>query len=130
MQQINLGKISLKAGEDLSTKMYYCGKLDASGNVVLGDANCVVIGVIDGKAKMGEAVAVNILGTTKVVAGGAISVGSKVICNANGKVISLPATSGTYNVFGVALQSAEDDGDIIEVLIRPESIVVAGGEEE
>jgi hypothetical protein len=124
-QQIVLGKITLVAGEDLSNKMYYLVKLDNNGNAVLCGSNGVAIGILDGKPKAGERTAVNILGTSQVVAGGAISVGSKVISDANGKAVALPSTPGTYNVIGIALQSAGSDGEIIEILIRPETVVIS-----
>jgi hypothetical protein len=124
-QQIVLGKITLVAGEDLSDKMYYLVKLDSDGNAVLCGSNEVAIGILDGKPKAGERSAVNILGTSQVVAGGEISVGSKVISDANGKAVALPTDAGTYNVIGIALQSADSDGEIIEILIRPETVVIS-----
>jgi hypothetical protein len=124
-QQITLGKITLIAGDDLSDKMYYFVKLDGDGNAVLSGSNDVVIGVLDGKPKTGERTAVNILGTSQVVAGGEIPVGSKVISDANGKAVALPTDAGTYNVVGIALQSAGSDGEIIEILIRPETVVIS-----
>jgi len=124
-QQIVLGKITLVAGEDLSNKMYYLVKLDNNGNAVLCGNNEVAIGILDGKPKTGERSAVNILGTSQVVAGGSIPVGSKVISNAEGKAVVLPTNAGTYNVIGIALQSAGSDGEIIEILIRPETVVIS-----
>jgi len=124
-QQIVLGKITLVAGEDLSNKMYYLVKLNSNGNAVLCGNNEIAIGILDGKPKTGERSAVNILGTSQVVAGGAIPVGSKVISDANGKAITLSSNAGTYNVIGIALQSAGSDGEIIEILIRPETVVIS-----
>jgi hypothetical protein len=124
-QQIVLGKITLVAGEDLSNKMYYLVKLNSNGNAVLCGANEVAIGILDGKPKAGERSAINILGTSQVVAGGEIPVGSKVISNAEGKAVRLPTNAGTYNVIGIALQSAGSDGEIIEILIRPETVVIS-----
>jgi hypothetical protein len=124
-QQIVLGKITLVAGEDLSNKMYYLVKLDSNGNAVLCGSNEVAIGILDGKPKAGERSAVNILGTSQVVAGGTIPVGSKVISNVEGKAVALPTNAGTYNVIGIALQSAGSDGEIIEILIRPETVVIS-----
>jgi hypothetical protein len=124
-QQIILGKITLVAGEDLSNKMYYLVKLNSNGNAVLCGNNEVAIGILDGKPKTGERSAVNILGTSQVVAGGSIPVGSKVFSNAEGKVVALPTSAGTYNVIGIALQGAGSDGEIIEILIRPETVVIS-----
>jgi len=124
-QQVNFGKLTFIAGEDLSDKMYYVVKLDSNGNVVLCGANEVAIGVLDGKPKAGERVAVNILGTSKVVSGGEIAVGSKVVSDANGKVVTMPVASGTYNVIGIALESSAGDGQLIEVLLRPETVVIS-----
>lgn len=116
-QQINLGKISLKAGADLRTKMYHLVKLDTDGNIVLCGANERAIGVLDGKPNVGENVAVNILGTTKVVAGGAIGIGDYVVSNANGQVV-VKGNDDT-NIVGVALESASNAGEIIEILLMP-----------
>jgi len=124
-QQIVLGKITLVAGEDLSNKMYCLVKLDSDGNAVLCGNNEVAIGILDGKPKAGERSAVNILGTSQVVAGGSIPIGSRVISNTEGKAIALPTDAGTYNVIGIALQSAGSDGEIIEILIRPETVVIS-----
>jgi len=124
-QQVNFGKLTFIAGEDLSDKMYYVVKLDSNGNVVLCGANEVAIGVLDGKPKAGERVAVNILGTSKVVSGGEIAVGSKVVSDANGKVVTMPVEAGTYNVIGIALESSSGDGQLIEVLLRPETVVIS-----
>lgn len=124
-QQIVLGKITLVAGADLSNKMYCLVKLDSDGNAVLCGNNEVAIGILDGKPKAGERSAVNILGTSQVVAGGSIPIGSRVISNTEGKAIALPTDAGTYNVIGIALQSAGSDGEIIEILIRPETVVIS-----
>ena len=124
-QQVNFGKLTFIAGEDLSDKMYYVVKLDSNGNVVLCGANEVAIGVLDGKPKAGERVAVNILGTSKVVSGGEIAVGSKVVSDANGKVVTMPVEAGTYNVIGIALESSSGDGQLIEVLLRSETVVIS-----
>lgn len=115
-QQINLGKITLKAGDDLSTKMYHIVKLDNNGNVVLCGAGERAIGILDGKPKLGESVAVNILGTSKVVVGGAINIGSYVVSNNNGQAIERTNES---NVIGIALESSSNAGEIIEVLLMP-----------
>lgn len=116
-QQINLGKITLKSGQDLRTKMYHLVKLDADGNVVLCGANERAIGVLDGKPNVGESVAVNILGTSKVVVGGAINVGDYVVSNENGQVIK--KTDTDTNIVGIALENSSNAGEIIEILLMP-----------
>ncbi len=120
MAQHNVfGKISLKSGADLRDKMYHLVKLDNDGDLILCGNNEISIGVLDGKPNVGENVSVIILGTSKIVSGGEINVGSLVISNEQGKVIKLPPQNGVYNVIGVALQQSNGDGEIIEVLLRP-----------
>lgn len=118
-QQNVFGKISLKAGQDLSNKIYHLVKLDANGNAVLSGSDDRVIGVLDTKGKQGEVVAVNILGTSKVVAGGPINIGSYIVSNANGQAVE---RTSEVNVIGIALESASNAGEIIEILLMPLSL--------
>ncbi len=118
-QQINFGKLAFKAGEDLTTKMYHLVKLNNDGTIVLCGADERAIGVLDGKPRVGESVAVNVLGTSKVVVGGAVNIGDYLVSNANGQVIT---RTNETNVIGIALENASNAGEIIEMLIIPLSL--------
>lgn len=65
-------------------------------------------------------------GTVKVVAGGAIPKGSRVIWGTGGKVIVVPASAGTYRTLGIKLsQGTSANNDVIEILDVIESVTVA-----
>lgn len=75
-----------------------------------------VLGVTRSDAASGKPVAVDVLGTTVVEAGAAISsVGTLLETDANGKAV--PKTTGT--AVAVALQTAGGAGRRIEVLLLP-----------
>jgi hypothetical protein len=92
---------------------------DASHVAVCG-ASTVPLGVIaDEASDAGEEVAVELLGaagsTVRMVAGGAVPVGSLVYTAANGLVTTLSAAAGTYYCVGIALSAATASGEVIEV---------------
>jgi len=62
-----------------------------------------------------DTVSVHVLGTAQVVAGGAVEVGEAVQVGSGGKAV--PHASGEK--VGRALQAANADGDLIEVLLIP-----------
>lgn len=103
----------LEAGADLSANQFHIVKLDASGNVVLGAASTdVVLGVLQNKPLLGEAVCVAKGGVSKVLCGAvSVAVGDLVASNASG----LAATAGGGdNAVGIALEEA-DPGQIFSV---------------
>ncbi len=112
----------LVAAADLSTKQYYAVKVDSNGKIALcSSAGEFVTGILQNKPVAAEAAQVQHSGTTKAVAGAAITAGARVMTNASGKVITL-ATSASI-ACGVALESAGADGDIIEIaLIRSNDV--------
>jgi hypothetical protein len=76
-----------------------------------------VLGVVqDNNANIGTASEVAILGTTKVVAGGSISIGQYVGTNAVGKAVH--ATTGFQKV-GIALEASTASGQIIAIALIP-----------
>lgn len=111
----------LVAAADLSANQYYAVKVNSSGQIalcsVLGE---VPTGILQNKPTSGQAAEVRHGGTSKAVAGAAITAGASVMVNASGKVITL-ATTGS-NAIGIALESAGADGDIIEILVKPVDI--------
>ena len=111
-QQINALNLSLKAGADLSGNQFYFVKISDEQTVALAGAGNG-IGVLQNKPKNGETALVTVLGTAKVIAGGAITAGDFIVSDANGKAV---VASGPANARGIALEFASA-GDIIEVLL-------------
>lgn len=78
-------------------------------------------GVFRTDATAGEPVPLDCLGTTVVVAGGAVALDEEIEVGADGKAVAHDAGV----VVGRATQAADGDGDRIEVLLIPN--VAAGG---
>jgi hypothetical protein len=112
---------------DLQTRVFTAGEalaayrlvIMSNNEVVLADAgDTAVMGStgIDGAVADGADVNVrlwNASGTRRLTAGGAITAGAAVAVAADGKVVAL---TDEANGYGVALESAAADGDVIEVL--------------
>lgn len=100
----------------------------ADGTVKLATSGDVAIGVLFQKRQGNPNVNVRILGkdgTVKVVAGGVIAKGSRVIWGTGGKVITQTLTTGSYRTLGRKLaQGSCASGDIIEILDVIEPIIV------
>lgn len=116
--------ISRKANADLSTKQYFFVEGIAGGKVDVANAvTDLVLGVLqDAPAASGRNCSVAVLGTTKVVAGGAIAELSKVSPTAAGKA---QVAASTHIVRGIALEAALADGDIIEILLVDSGVPLA-----
>ena len=114
------GAVTYKADAVISTR-FLLGKIGTdSAHVNLAGAADIPIGVItDEASEIEDGVNVNLLGssksTQKMVAGAAIAAGAFVVPTAGGKVITLPASAGTYYIVGRALGAAAADDDEIEV---------------
>jgi hypothetical protein len=111
--------ISVAAGANLSAKQYFFVKPDGT----LCGAGGKALGVLQNNPTSGQAAGVRVLGCTKVVYGGSISVGDYVASDANGKAVLATVASvlaGTPeplagdHVIGIALTagSASDVGSI------------------
>lgn len=114
--------ISLKAAADLSTKQHYFVELSAAQTVNVCNATTdKAVGVLNNKPTAADKAAeVDILGTTKVVAGAAIAAGALVAPTAAGKAQTAVATQYAR---GMALEAAGADGDIIEILLLPMTVM-------
>lgn len=114
---------TFEAGEDMDTKQYCIVQLSATGKAEVGEgATDLIIGVLQNKPKSGEGALVRFLGTSKVKAGGAISIGDFVTTNSSGEAVAT-TTDGNI-VIGRALEAA-DDGDIFEVQLGIQHLFIA-----
>lgn len=99
----------------LATKQFFIVKQHTDGTVILSAAATDKhVGIVQNKPAIGAAANIQILGTAKVIAGGAISVGAWVTSDGSGQAV---ATTNAGDVIigkylGVA---AAASGDIIEV---------------
>ena len=127
-QQVGVLDITFTAGENLSEKQYYAVYLSADQTVSLCTTSYLnAIGILQNKPKSGEAAVIRPIGcggTSKVKTGGAIAVGKRLKVDTDGMCIveSTPNATEQWCV-GVALEASGADGDIIETLLAPFSLV-------
>lgn len=97
--------------------------LDSNGKWALAGAADKALGValetVTAADKPLSAVLLNGAGTVKMKAGVAISVGALVYSAASGKI----GVTGTNKLEGRAVDAASADGDIIEIMVMPVSII-------
>jgi hypothetical protein len=86
----------------------------AAGAQAIADSNA--IGVSRTAGVSGQDIPVDVLGTTIVEAGGAISVGDTLESDSQGRAVPW-ATSGAR--VGIALEAASGAGEFIEILLIP-----------
>lgn len=80
-------------------------------------ASDISIGVMQNKPQVsGQAATIGIRGITNVMAGAAVSVGSPVTCDANGRAIA--GTVGTDKCYGIALAASTGANQLIPVLLN------------
>ena len=129
----DLFNISASAAADYSSNQYYAVKLTAEGPpptaTVCSTAGEQAQGILqDDPAAAGRGCTVRMLGTSKAVAGAAITFLDRVTVDSSGRVVT--ATANSDGVIGRALRAATAAGDVIEVLLtgeQPRDIVVADG---
>lgn len=109
--------ITRKADADLSANRYRFVTATASNGAALAGANARALGTLQNKPKSGEAASILTEGQTKVVAGGAFSVGDYVKSDANGKAVQVTGeAAGTIvELLGIALEAAAALDDIVEI---------------
>lgn len=128
----NLTCVTFLAAGDLSTKQYYLMKLSDADTVDTQDAaGGICVGALQNKpSAAGEAATVAVYGVTKVVASAALTAPLFVKATAAGKIadaseavvdtsdsgIAADPVIGS-NVFGLLLDDAGADGDVVRVLI-------------
>lgn len=114
---------SLPCSEDLSSHQFGIVQLDASGDLEKGEsATDLLVGVLQNKPESGEMATYRFHGTSKVKAGGSISIGDWVTSDSSGHAVAT-TTDGNITI-GRALEAA-DDGDIIEVQLNVQHLYIA-----
>lgn len=115
-----LMKDALPAGADLTGALFKFVSLNSSGQAILPAASGnSVYGVVSSEPKaaaVGSYLTVDVIGIVKVVAGGTVATGARVMANTSGQAIT--ATTG-LNVAGIARKGGAS-GEIIEVLLTRE----------
>jgi len=109
----------------LATKQYFIVKQHTDGTVILAAAATdKIIGVVRNKPAVGQGALVQFLGTAKVIAGGAVSVGAWVTSDNAGKAVA--TTTNRDVVIGKYIGTASAaSGDIIEVQLGIFTLSVA-----
>lgn len=100
---------------DLSADEFLIVKADTgnSGQIALATAATdPIVGVLQNKPKAGATGLYRMSGTTKVKAGGTVTVGDRVTTNGSGQAIT--TTTAGNSLLGIALESAVS-GDVFEV---------------
>ena len=106
------------AAADLSAAQFKCVVFSATGVAVAG-AGVNADGILQGSPVAGDPANVMHQGTSKAVAGAAITAGAEVASDAAGKVVTAVSTDF---ILGKALEAAAADGEIITVLISKAGI--------
>ena len=119
-----LVRLANKASTDLSGKDGYIAEYD-SGVKLSGGTNALGVITEGGAASSDVAILGTFDGVLRGKASGTISVGNKLVVDSDAKVKALPATAGTYNVVGVALQAGVADELVEFAPMKPESVTVA-----
>lgn len=108
---------SYLAASDLSSDQYKAVKLNTSNRLALAGEGDKAIGILQDKpAAAGRAGCVAVLGRTKALAGGNITIGDRVAPNASGLLVSVG--SGDDWSMGVAEETGVN-GSIITILLQP-----------
>ena len=115
--------ITFKAGADLTNSQYHFVKLDGSGGIVAcGVAKELSIAILQNLPADTKAARVRLLGTSKLVMGGACSENALLTTDANGHGV-LANTDKDY-VGAIALEASGGADEIIEVLITKLHLIV------
>lgn len=102
------------------TGQFRAVKRTATGVVLCGANEAVVLGILQNDPKTGEGATVKTQETSKAIAGAAVTVNARLATDAAGRLVA--ATSG-QNVCAVALEAAAASGDQFAVRIRPGGVV-------
>lgn len=115
MYDENLSVITLEAGQDLSTKQFYCVSIAADGQIDPSGDGALIDGILQNDpATVGQAATVAVAGISRVVLGGNVSIGDLLASDASGKAVV--ATTGE-EIFGKAL-AAGVNNQVIPALLK------------
>lgn len=104
------------ASADCSAKQFHYVKQSGAGTATFCNASTdEAIGVLQNKPLSGEAMAIGILGVTKIVAGDVIAAGADLMPDASGRAIT--AATASNKSYGKAIDAATAAGQIIRALI-------------
>lgn len=112
--------IAVEAAGDLSTKRWYF-MIYSTGQVTTATAvTDACAGVLQNKPDaQGKAAELVVVGETKVVAGGSITVGDLITTTAAGKAATItPGSDTTKYILGRALETATTDGQVIRAFVN------------
>lgn len=112
--EANVRNLPYVAAADLSAAQYKGVKLDTNGKIVLTDATSLTLGILQTKPLAGQVGTVAVDGVSKILLGGTVAAGARVMCNASG--LGIAATTAGNAVIGIA-QEGGVSGDIIPILI-------------
>jgi len=116
--------LTFKAGADLTNSQYHFVKCDgASGVVACGVAKELSTGILQNTPVNTKAARVRLLGTSKLVMGGACSENALLTPDANGHGV-LAAANKDF-VGAIALETSGGADEIIEVLITKLHLIVS-----
>lgn len=114
----NLETISVEAGADLSAGQYKVVDVAADGQMdLVTTLGAKAVGILQDKpAAAGRPGCVATGGTSKAVAGAAVTAGTEVTVDATSRVITTSAVD--QHILGTALESATAAGNIIAVQLK------------
>jgi hypothetical protein len=115
---------TFKAAADLREAVYHIMRFVAAGtppttniaSEAAGSFPVGMIGVLQNKPNTGQAATVAYFGKSKVVAGGGCTAGEFLTTNGSGRAVD--ASDGDQ-VFGRALDTVSNDGEVISCLLYP-----------
>lgn len=103
---------TFKAEEAIGKHLFVKAGTTDTNKVKVGTAASAPLGVSgDSDTAIGANIVIQTSGNVKVLAGGTVAVGDRIVCDANGKAVAAGASAETY---GVAL-TAGASGDLITV---------------
>ena len=101
------------AGEDLSTKLNYLGKIDTDGEIILATTGSAGFPIIEAAAQ-NKPVTIQFGGIGKAIAGGSFNAGVDLAVDNAGKLVS---AGGGVAVVGHSLQASGGDGEVVSYII-------------
>jgi len=106
---------SFKAAADYSAKQYYIMYVSADNTVTIGSAaSQALVGTLLNEPKANEGATIAVSGTSKVIAGGTITIGDRLTTDSSGKAVA--TTTDGQNIIGTAIEAA-DASDIFEYVV-------------